>query len=138
MCESTLNPFNLFQGLGKFVDKVRIYARGGTGGQGSSQLGGLGGDGGDVCVRAVEGSSLNDLARRESRRFIAGVGGSASRSRSSGRKGNNVVIAVPPGTVVYDHEEREMVLPCSSQLYMLLYIIYTRFTTWSNVGCRKC
>ena len=104
-------PSVFTQGLGSFVDKVRIYARGGTGGQGSSQLGGFGGEGGDVFVRAVEGSSLSDLSRRESRRFIAGVGGSASRSRLGGKKGESVIISVPPGTVVYNQNEEKMVLP---------------------------
>ena len=55
------------------IDKVRVYARGGAGGQGSSERGGTGGDGGEVIVRA-EKCNLSDLARRESRRFIAQSG----------------------------------------------------------------
>ena len=58
---------------GRLIDKVRVYARGGGGGQGSPKLGGYGGDGGDVIVQAHR-CSLVDLARRDSRRFIAGRG----------------------------------------------------------------
>ena len=58
---------------GRLIDKVRVYARGGGGGQGSPKLGGFGGDGGDVIVQAHQ-CSLVDLARRDSRRFIAGRG----------------------------------------------------------------
>ena len=95
-----------------FVDKVRIYARGGTGGQGSSKLGSVGGLGGDVLVCSVEGSNLRDISRLATRRFVAGVGGESERSRVSGKKGHGVSISVPPGTVVYDAKET-MVTPSS-------------------------
>ncbi len=83
-----------------FIDKVRIYARGGRGGQGSSRLGGVGGVGGDVVVCAVEGSNLRDVARMRTRRFVGGAGGVGERTRERGRKGDGVVLPVPPGTVV--------------------------------------
>lgn len=89
-----------------FVDKVRIHARGGTGGQGSSKLGSMGGLGGDVSVCAVEGSNLRDIARMKTRRFVGGVGGMGERSSASGKKGSGVVLCVPPGTVVYDPHEK--------------------------------
>lgn len=105
------------------MDKVRIYACGGTGGQGSGQVGGLGGDGGDVYVRSVKGSCLSHLVRKESRRFIGGTGGSASRSRLRGKKGDHVTISLPPGTVIYDHQEKEMVLPCATCMHALVFIV---------------
>lgn len=90
---------------GTFIDKVRIYARGGTGGQGSRKLGGVGGVGGDVSVCAVEGSNLRDMAVLKTRRFVAGLGGMGERSSASGRKGKGIVLSVPPGTVVYDQHD---------------------------------
>ena len=119
----------------RFVDKVRIYACGGTGGQGSSKLGCVGGDGGDVYVRAVRDSSLSDLAQRMSRRFLAGVGGSAKRSRVRGVKGDDITISVPPGTVVYDHTEKEMVmivLACVECDGVCRYVI------WYTMVSNKC
>lgn len=68
----------------------------------------MGGKGGDVCVCAAEGSNLRDITRLESRRFVAGVGGCGERSNANGRKGNGAVISVPPGTVVYDQQEKEV------------------------------
>ena len=87
---------------GRLVDCVRIYARGGAGGQGSQRLGGIGGDGGSVKVVCTQGSTLEDIARRESRRFIAESGGHSVRGRVWGKKGRNLIITVPPGTVVQD------------------------------------
>lgn len=88
-----------------FIDKVRIYARGGTGGQGSSKLGCVGGLGGDVSVCAMEGSNLRDIAHLKRRRFVAGVGGMSERSSAAGKKGAGITLSVPPGTVVYDDQE---------------------------------
>lgn len=84
------------------MDCVRIYARGGAGGQGAPRLGGVGGDGGSVKVVCAHGCALEDIARRESRRFIARSGGHSGRGRIWGENGKDVVIPVPPGTVVYD------------------------------------
>lgn len=86
---------------GQLIDKVRIYARGGTGGQSSQRVGGVGGDGGSVRVCAVEGSNLADIARREDRRFIAQSGGSCTGGNAFGKRGSDVIVSVPPGTVVW-------------------------------------
>lgn len=63
-------------------------------------MGGVGGEGGRVSVCAVEGSNLSDIARRESRRFIGGLGGYSTSGRVFGEKGCDVTVRVPPGTVV--------------------------------------
>lgn len=93
----------------KFIDKVRIYARGGRGGQGSQKEGSVGGEGGDVCVCAVEDSSLSDIARLQTRRFVASAGGDARRTSAAGKKGGGITISVPPGTVIYDQGEKQTV-----------------------------
>ncbi len=92
------------------MDKVRIFACGGAGGQGSSRLGGLGGDGGDVEVCASEGATLGHIAKMKTRRFIASVGGRSVISKVQGKKGANVTIHVPPGTVVYAGDNDVMVI----------------------------
>ena len=84
------------------MDRVRIYARGGAGGQGSQRLGGIGGDGGTVKVVCTQGSTLADIARRESRRYIAESGSHSVQGRVWGEKGRDLTITVPPGTVVQD------------------------------------
>jgi GTPase involved in cell partitioning and DNA repair len=40
---------------GKFIDSLRIYVRGGSGGMGFPKYGGIGGKGGNVIVVATEG-----------------------------------------------------------------------------------
>lgn len=89
---------------------MRIYVRGGGGGQGAPRVGGVGGDGGDVLVEAVEGGSLSVLARMEQRRFIAGSGEHWGRGR--GRRGRDMVVSVPPGTVVYREDGAQVSEQC--------------------------
>lgn len=59
-----------------------------------------------MSVCAVEGSNLRDVALLRSRRFVAGLGGMGERSRANGKKGQGIVLSVPPGTVVYDHQDK--------------------------------
>ena len=85
---------------GQWVDQLRIYARGGAGGQGSKRLGGHGGKGGDVVVSACEGTSLTALSRLTSQRFVAGSGKNSSKYQIFGDGGSDLMIKVPPGTVI--------------------------------------
>ncbi len=92
-------------------DKVSFTVRGGTGGDGSVSFrrekyvahggpdGGDGGDGGDVIVVATE--SVQDLMLIEQKRvFMAESGDRGSKWRGHGRRGENLGILVPVGTVV--------------------------------------
>jgi GTP-binding protein len=97
----------------QFVDEARITVRGGRGGDGCVSFnrekfkpkggpdGGHGGDGGSVYLVADENvSTLEPYAYRrvaEARRGIHGSGG-----RRVGRSGEDNVLEVPVGTLVYD------------------------------------
>ncbi|MCS6999641.1 MAG: GTPase ObgE [Bacteroidota bacterium] len=96
-----------------FVDQVRIYAKAGDGGNGMVSFhrekyvpkggpdGGDGGRGGNVV--AVADSHLNTLLHfRYKRHYIAGNGAPGGTNRRSGRKGKDVILRVPPGTVIFD------------------------------------
>ena len=62
--------------------------------------GGDGGDGGSVYLRADV--NLNTLSGfRYNRTFSAGHGGSGAGARKHGKRGNNLVVAVPVGTQVW-------------------------------------
>jgi len=103
-----------------FVDRVVIYVRGGDGGAGCCSFrrekyvpkggpdGGDGGDGGHVIIRAIAGTdSLADIVNRKHWRADAGErGGSAN---CSGCKAENLLIRVPPGTIIYDRERGNIV-----------------------------
>jgi len=94
-----------------FVDFAKIYVKSGDGGNGCVSFrrekyvprggpdGGDGGDGGDVFIIANPGlQTLIDIKYKP--RFIAGRGGHGKGKNQSGKKGNDVVIRVPCGTVV--------------------------------------
>jgi len=96
-----------------FADHVRIFVAAGDGGDGSRSFrreahvprggpdGGDGGDGGDVALVVESGmTTLGDFRRR--RHIRAKPGGRGAGRKAHGRNGSDVVIPVPPGTVVRD------------------------------------
>lgn len=98
-----------------FVDRVTLYVKGGDGGRGSCSFrrekyvprggpdGGDGGDGGSVIVRAVAGTdSLAEVVHRKHWRAPNGGGGQSDNCH--GRRGRDLILAVPPGTLVLDRD----------------------------------
>jgi GTP-binding protein len=96
-----------------FVDRVTIEVQGGRGGNGCVSFrrekyvpkggpdGGDGGDGGSVIVIAKGG--VNNLAALAQHRFWRAESGShGSGSNKQGRSAEDLVIEVPPGTIVVD------------------------------------
>lgn len=102
-----------------FIDQAKIYVKSGTGGDGVVHFrrekyvprggpdGGDGGRGGDVIMQVV--STMNTLsAFRYSPRFVAKNGVNGSKQNMTGRSAEDLVIQVPPGTVVYDDDSGEI------------------------------
>ncbi len=98
-----------------FVDRVTIYVKGGDGGAGCCSFrrekyvpkggpdGGDGGDGGDVIVRAVAGTnSLADIVNRK--HWRAPNGGRGMPDNCHGKRAPDLVIPVPPGTIIHDRD----------------------------------
>ncbi len=98
-----------------FLDQVRIQVSAGSGGDGAATFrreahvprggpdGGDGGRGGSVYLEVDPGeTTLRDYQHR--RRFRATPGGRGEGSRRHGKAGDDLVLAVPPGTAVYDDE----------------------------------
>jgi GTP-binding protein len=96
-----------------FVDRVQIDVHAGKGGNGCSSFrrekyvpeggpdGGDGGDGGSIVVVAKAGvDSLNALAHKKIWRADRGDHGSGSNR--AGKDAHDLIIEVPPGTVVFD------------------------------------
>ncbi len=96
-----------------FVDKAVIEIRSGKGGNGAVAFhrekyvasggpdGGDGGDGGDVVLMAdANMSTLMDF--RYKRKYAAGNGADGTGKRCTGKRGEDLVIKVPLGTVVRD------------------------------------
>ena len=101
-----------------FVDYVKIFCRSGKGGPGSKHLyrdkltmkggpdGGDGGRGGHIILRGSK-NHWTLIHLKYARHIYAGEGEGGSQSRSFGKEGEDKVIEVPCGTVVYDAETGE-------------------------------
>lgn len=98
-----------------FVDRVVVYVKGGDGGNGACSFrrekyvpkggpdGGDGGNGGDVIVRALANAdSLAGIMHRK--HWRAPNGGNGGTDRCHGKMGQDLVIEVPPGTLIYDRD----------------------------------
>jgi GTPase len=99
--------------MSAFIDRARISVRGGDGGDGAvawrrekyvpkgGPAGGDGGDGGSVILEVDEGlSTLLDFRYRHEHHAEAGERG-ANKDRY-GKRGQDMVLRVPAGTMVYD------------------------------------
>lgn len=100
-----------------FVDRVAIYVEGGRGGDGCVSFrrepyvprggpdGGDGGHGGSVLIVAEAGvDSLAGVISRQQWKAPRGKPGSGAKKR--GRSGKDLVLRVPPGTLVLDAKEQ--------------------------------
>ncbi len=102
-----------------FLDRVKIWVRAGDGGDGAATFrheahvprggpdGGDGGRGGSVYLRVDPGqTTLRDF--RYSHHFKASGGGRGERARRHGKAGDDLHLAVPPGTAVLDDATGEL------------------------------
>ncbi|KAJ8411621.1 hypothetical protein AAFF_G00164290 [Aldrovandia affinis] len=86
---------------GNFVDNLRLYVRGGSGGMGLPRLGGQGGKGGDVWVTAKHSVTLKKIKDKyPNKRFVAGAGENSSIRALKGDRGEDMQILAPPGIIV--------------------------------------
>src|SRR3972149_3992341 len=103
-----------------FTDQVEIHVRSGKGGDGMVHFrrekfipmggpdGGDGGKGGDVIFEVK--STLNTLSSfRQNQKFKAEEGVKGGPSQRSGRNGKDLIVYVPPGTVLYDADTGDLI-----------------------------
>ncbi|HEX2716549.1 MAG TPA: GTPase ObgE [Gemmatimonadaceae bacterium] len=102
-----------------FIDRAVVRVEAGTGGSGATSFrrehrvpmggpdGGDGGRGGDVIVRGDSNlSTLLDYTYRD--RWVAERGQHGMGSNKTGSSGSDVVMPVPPGTVIRDRDSGEI------------------------------
>ncbi|MDR0401523.1 MAG: GTPase ObgE [Endomicrobium sp.] len=100
----------------KFIDKITIYLVAGCGGNGCTSFrrekyvprgspdGGNGGKGGDVFLECDDRkTTLLDLSYTP--KLIAENGRNGSSNNKSGRAGSDLIIKVPPGTLVFKNNK---------------------------------
>jgi GTP-binding protein len=103
-----------------FVDRVIVKVEAGTGGSGCTSFrrehrvpmggpdGGDGGRGGDIIVRGDNNlATLLDYTYRD--RWVAERGEHGMGSNKTGHSGADVVLPVPPGTIVRDADTKEVI-----------------------------
>src|SRR5919112_4408269 len=103
-----------------FIDRVIVRVEAGTGGSGATSFrrekyvpqggpdGGDGGRGGDVIIRADSNlATLLDYTYRD--QWAAERGEHGMGSNKSGKSGEDLVLPVPPGTVLRDAESGEYI-----------------------------
>ncbi len=103
-----------------FIDYVKIYCRSGKGGAGCMHLhrakylpkggpdGGDGGKGGSIILQGNR-NLWTLLHLKYQKHIMATDGGKGGQSRSFGKDGEDKIIEVPCGTVVYDGETGEYI-----------------------------
>lgn len=107
-----------------FADRARIFIKSGKGGDGHVSFrrelyvpdggpdGGNGGRGGDVIFQVDKGlNTLGDF--RHNSKYIAQSGEEGGKKRCSGKNGEDLIIKVPEGTVIYDDESGKVIADMS-------------------------
>ncbi|OWA33219.1 GTPase ObgE [Saccharibacillus sp. O16] len=102
-----------------FVDKAKIYVKGGDGGDGlisfrrekyvpnGGPAGGDGGKGGNVIFRVDEG--LRTLMDFRYQRHFKGQRGEKGRNKSQhGANAEHMIVRIPPGTLIIDDDTQEV------------------------------
>jgi len=102
------------------VDEAEILIKAGNGGNGAVSFrrekyisrggpdGGDGGDGGDIIFKCSE--DINTLSQYlRTKNYCAQDGNPGARKKRTGHDGNDLILNVPPGTIIYDGKSGKII-----------------------------
>ena len=131
-----------------FVDKVRITVCGGRGGDGAVAFhrekyvaaggpdGGDGGHGGSVVLHVNSNlSTLLDF--RYKRKYVAPSGANGLGRSMSGKRGENLIIQVPKGTVVRDAQTNQIIGALRAPTPVPAYQVPNPNGYYNGCGCNS-
>lgn len=114
------------KGNGMFADRAKIYVRSGKGGDGHVSFrrekyvpnggpdGGDGGCGGSIILEVDEGlNTLTDY--RHTRNYRAEDGQNGGKRNCRGKNGADLVLKVPPGTIIKEAESEKVITDMSGE-----------------------
>uniref|UniRef100_A0A8C6R3Z0 GTP-binding protein 10 n=1 Tax=Nannospalax galili TaxID=1026970 RepID=A0A8C6R3Z0_NANGA len=112
----------LLRKYGNFIDNLRLFTKGGSGGMGYPRLGGEGGKGGDVWVVAHKRMTLKQLKDKyPQKRFVAEGGANSRVNALKGSKGKDCEIPAPVGISVTDENGKIIVTTLKPELGKIMY-----------------
>lgn len=116
-----------------FADRAKVYVRSGRGGDGHVSFrrekyvpnggpdGGDGGDGGSIIFEVDEGlNTLTDF--RHTRKYCAENGQEGGKKNCRGKNGRDIIIKVPPGTVIKEAESGKVIADMSGDNRRILLL----------------
>lgn len=116
-----------------FIDSVKFSVKSGKGGAGCVSFrrekhvllggpdGGDGGKGGDVYF--LVDNNTHTLAFYKGKRALKAQNGEGGKGRNMfGKKGEDLVLTVPPGTVVYDEDTKEVLFDLTKEGERVLFL----------------
>ena len=127
------------------LDRVRIFIKSGKGGDGHVSFrrelyvpaggpdGGNGGHGGDIIFMVDKGlNTLGDF--RHNSKYIAESGEEGGKRRCTGKDGEDLIIKVPEGTVIYDDESGKVIADMSGDNLQetILTVSYTHLDVYKR------
>lgn len=93
----------------QFLDTLRVFVKGGSGGMGMPKYGGVGGNGGNIFAVGKEGITLKDIVAKNTSKRITAKNGENSHSKCIlGSPGSDINIDTPLGVTILTESGKKL------------------------------
>ncbi|XP_014293902.1 GTP-binding protein 10 homolog [Halyomorpha halys] len=109
LCCSSLAKNTPKRSRRQFLDTLRIYVKGGSGGMGMPKYGGVGGNGGNIFAVGKEGVTLKDVVAKNVTKRITAMSGENAHSKCIvGSRGADIIINAPLGITIFSESGKKL------------------------------